>query len=125
MNWVCNEDCCEEPIINKTLVTRNRVPEFTLTIKVHMSNYSNGKYLYWYVHCPDKYNYSIHPFRNIFGDDSHISDSVSGVVTDNSLIRLLLTYLTLEDDQLSLFIGNTNIVEYRSILIKTLINLAD
>ena len=108
------------------MATGNCQEEYKLTIKLYKANY--GDYLYWSVECDIPYNNSTehklsHPFRKL--GNLQFADHVSGIVADNEMIRIMVKYLAMEDDELIKYTGNTSVVCYRCKIIASLAQFWD
>lgn len=115
------ESCFPDPILEKVLAVEAD-QTISMTVRAYQSNY--GKFIYWYVGCDVPYlqkPFEFHPFRFVELDHGETQiQELWGVVADNDLTRLILTYLTMSDDQLKAQSGNTNPCEYRAMLINML-----
>lgn len=119
-----HENCIFNPIINQSVRISDN---FLLSIRADLSNYENGKFLYWYVWCNFPYTKGSnieHPFK--YADfEGQTENEIWGIVADNDLIRTILRYLSMPKEELQEKCGRVDQLEYRATLIKTLQNLWD
>jgi hypothetical protein len=117
--------CCQaDPIINTTLIVGYET-KFTLTVKVYRSDYGdNGKFLYYYLNCPEPCDDKSHPFYHIIIHNIKMK-TCWNVIADNSMVLMVLKYIAMEDDELSKLSGHKHPTAYRSQLIRLINNLWD
>lgn len=117
--------CVSEPILDTVIMT----DEFELTVKAYQSIYSEDrKFIYWYVGCDRPWRNYFHPLRWIFKNEEGSEEArneIWDVIADNPLVRMILNYIAMSDDELAKYCGNKHQVEYRSHLIKCLTDLWD
>ena len=111
-------ECFDEPLIDKIITTENNNIKYILTIKLYKANYDDC--LYWNVKCNEVYQNTHkhqldHPFRQL--RDHSITDSVGGIVVNNEMIMTLMKYLAMDDDELTKYIGNNCVIDYRANII--------
>jgi hypothetical protein len=133
---------CNDKIIDKELytavgglVSTGEKKFIKMSVTVYKANY--GHYLYWNIECNPpvkKSNTFEHPFRLV---DSSINndlvcevdgvdiDWVGEIVADNEMVRKMLEFLTMPDEELMKYTGNTTPIEYRSRIIKSISLLWD
>lgn len=128
-----NQYCSVDPILDKVIKTGDG-PIFTVVIKLHQSIYTDKeKYLYWYFKCTknsvpleDCDLCSVfHPFKYI--EDGMTDQTVEfwNIIADNDLVRTVINYIAMSDEELSKLCGNIHVVEYRSQLIRFIYNIWD
>jgi hypothetical protein len=122
--------CYPEPILQTTLTSTmicdNSTDSYHLTVRVYRATY--GPYLYYSIRCDVPWtgsNHRIHPFGQLCYIDIEVTDELWNVVADNDLVRRILEYIAMPDEQLEQKTGHKHQRCYRAKLIETIAGLAD
>jgi hypothetical protein len=108
---------CNEHILNTTVsINTNRF----ININVIVDKADYGNYLHYQISCANEEHIPL------FKDTFHLDDSIMyNVVSDNVLIRKMLDFLCMADEELETYSGNTRAEYYRTAIIKFLDSIPD
>lgn len=108
---------CDEHVLNTTMYLK---PYRWCNVKLIADKANYGDYLHYQISCIEEDDIPI--FKTIFDLDDSI---MYNVVADNTLIRKMLEYLTMSDEELDQHTGHICIEDYRVKIIKFMCSIPD
>jgi hypothetical protein len=111
------KDVCSHCLVNVNVNTKHNV---SFHLKVDISKY--GSYLYWTIKT-NLLDVIDHPFKEVFTLQQLYQ--LRGIVVENSMISSALDLLAMDDQLLTTHIGTCDPTEYRTKVIKMLVNFSD
>ena len=124
------QKCLPDPVVDTTVTTSTGFGEEScnLRVRAYQSNYEGGKFLYCYIGTDVPYlprTHRNHPLKHLDLDDTKEISEKWEIVADNDLVRMIIKYLSMSDQELKEKCGRVHQMEYRATLIQTLQNLWD